>query len=422
MSYMSLPYPEILPGTIIKSHPQLVAMIMVKNEADTIQLTLHSLVGIVDKIFILDTGCTDDTVMMCHKWGRINNVDVFLDWHTFDDFSSSRNYMLYKASQYFQKGTLLLLLDAADTLEGNPRVELTNMLQKKGLFDSDEPGFYLNQKWETDGKVESFKNIRLIKSGMGWHYTGSVHEFISTPDCPDMKNIATIPNVVIRQIRTPRELEKTEARLLQDEKMLDQMLLDGKDVPRNTFYLAQTKSILKKYQEAFLLYKKRSTLGGWVEETYVSKLRMGELALLIQPDKIPTNLLLDAFKYSFSIGMPRIESVVYLVDCLFQKKEYKQAQQFSRMIQEIPYPDKAILFVKDSVYSHMRYHQYALLCILNQNDWQGGRKAHLEAVKAGFQQDKEMGRVFAVNPEIEALLNKEKMGGEKKDLGIKKKE
>ena len=96
----------------VYGHPLLSLVMIVKNEAKSIEKTIDSVHGIVDRYTILDTGSTDATVSLIKNAFGDTPGDIFHE--SFVDFSTSRNRVIELEGQ---KSTFALMLSGDETLE-----------------------------------------------------------------------------------------------------------------------------------------------------------------------------------------------------------------------------------------------------------------------------------------------------------------
>ena len=79
---------------------------IVKNEEKVIERCLRSAKNLVDEIVIVDTGSTDKTKEIVHRY-----TDKVYDFKWCDDFSKARNFSFSKATKEY-----ILWLDADDVI------------------------------------------------------------------------------------------------------------------------------------------------------------------------------------------------------------------------------------------------------------------------------------------------------------------
>ena len=244
------------------------ALLMVKNEEDVVLKTLKSVVSHVEKLFVYDTGSTDNTIEICRKFAPHIEVKEGV-WV---NFSVSRNEALEWAESQVPPNSWILMLDAADELR---------MPEKKinlGEVKDDINGFFIRQVWKNPGKWHLESNeLKLIRSGCGWKWKHPVHEMLVKKE---KKKCNLLSNIIIYQDRST-ELKKSAARHPWDLAILKAEHLEHPECPRTMFYLAQTLSNLGRKKEALEMYMKRcrSTASeredSW--EKYRAMIRCGSL-------------------------------------------------------------------------------------------------------------------------------------------------
>ena len=206
------------------------ALLMIKNEETSIQVTLDSLKGYIDTVIVYDTGSMDNTLSIlvncCQKNKQtlhLKTTDIF---HT---FSESRNDSLYFAE------TLdidhLLLLDAGDEFRcALPPTEFRTMI-------SSIPQEYhygmLKLKWLENGILTEHDGLRLIRNHKNIRYDlrYPVHEQLILKDSP----ILPLPMLHLYQNRDLYG-ESTNRRFARDIYQLENAV----KCRRNYFYLAQS--------------------------------------------------------------------------------------------------------------------------------------------------------------------------------------
>lgn len=107
--------------------PTISLCMIVRNEAQNIELALKSASAFVDEIIIVDTGSTDNTPELCRKY-----TDKLYHFTWCDDFSAARNESLKYATKEW-----ILVLDADEILEPLSAAKLKAQLgtySKEQLF------------------------------------------------------------------------------------------------------------------------------------------------------------------------------------------------------------------------------------------------------------------------------------------------
>lgn len=134
---------------------------IVKNEAEVIENCLESVKG-ADKIYISDTGSTDNTVKLCRKYTK----HVYTDFKWCDDFAAARNHILEKCDTDF-----VLSIDADEIL--------TTPIEKiKQLINGYDIQKYLGLTVETQTEIERLVQVRIFRNIEEIKWEGAVHEVI----------------------------------------------------------------------------------------------------------------------------------------------------------------------------------------------------------------------------------------------------
>ena len=199
---------------------------IVKNEEENIAECLGSVGEVVDEIIVADTGSADATGEIAERFG----AKVYAaPWN--DSFSEARNFSLSKAT-----GDWILIMDADDRLEPEDR-EALRELAERAPEDTDvfccRTLCYSGETPDLNGALINW-NIRLIRNGRGYRYTGRVHEQLR----PDPESAGS-GRVCAAEVRFShygylrREMEKKEKHR-RNIALLEKELADA---PDSAFYL-----------------------------------------------------------------------------------------------------------------------------------------------------------------------------------------
>ena len=144
---------------------KLCAVMITRNEEKNIARCLESLHGVVDDIYIEDTGSTDNTIRIAEEHGAWVHSNP---WR--NDFAYHRNSVMRKAD-----GTWLLWIDA-DEIVTCPNPDLL----KKTLFESSGVGFCTVPLANIKNGIPGLYMMadRLIKKG-SVVFQGACHEHVS---------------------------------------------------------------------------------------------------------------------------------------------------------------------------------------------------------------------------------------------------
>lgn len=191
------------------------ACYIVKNEAENLAKSIKSLKNQVNEIVVVDTGSTDNTIVVARKLGA--KVYSF-PWQ--DDFSKARNFALSKA-----KGDWLVLLDADEYFTyktaGNIRQVIHRAKQVDGLlvqlvnFDVDK------------AEVQNYFNaLRIVRKQIGLHYEGLIHEELKLSGDNSMK-LAQVPANMLEIYHTGYATGVSQQKIKRNLQMLQQAVAKG---------------------------------------------------------------------------------------------------------------------------------------------------------------------------------------------------
>ena len=319
-------------------------LIMVKDEAERISVTLNSVIGAVSMVIVYDTGSTDKTIAIIEEFCESNSLTLHLKRGEFVDFATSRNIALGYARE-IPGYEYLLLMDSNDELRG------TEILKTIAENEKDTPrvAYFLHQHLERDGTIISFFNVRLLKRSCDWVYVGTVHEtFESLSD--RLHLIGKLPEVILYQDRE-KDLEKSRARYSRDLELLLQDRAKDPDDSRTVFYLAQTYDSLDKSDEAHRTHKLRTTMGGSVEECFISTFRVAFLT--DDPDKA-VMWYLKAY-----VLQKRAEPLLKISEHYRQVNQIELAYHFAKLSCELQFPANSFQYVDRRAYDYIRWAQLA---------------------------------------------------------------
>lgn len=191
------------------------ACYIVKNEAKKLAKSIKSLKSQVNEIVVVDTGSTDNTIVVARKLGA--KVYSFT-WQ--EDFSKARNFALSKA-----KGDWLVLLDADEYFTsktaGNIRQVIRQAKQIDGLlvqlvnFDVDK------------AEVQNyFYALRMVRKQAGLHYEGMIHEELKLSGDNTMK-LAQVPANMLEIYHTGYATSVSKQKIKRNLQMLQQAVAKG---------------------------------------------------------------------------------------------------------------------------------------------------------------------------------------------------
>ena len=212
---------------------------IVRDEAPRLARAVDSCRQLVDDVFVLDTGSTDDTVEVALGLGA--HVEV-APW---EGFAAARTHAL----RYAGAADWVLMLDADQTIQHH--------LDLKLWLDTDAPeriDVLMVTVLEAGTK---WRMPRLTRGGADVRYEGVTHEWLEGGERMSLyENALRIhhhADGAYRPVKHQRDLE----------------LLDGLTDPRSTYYRAQALQCLGRTDEAAAEYDRRAAMTDtWEEERW----------------------------------------------------------------------------------------------------------------------------------------------------------
>lgn len=236
-----------------------VALVMiVKDEAHVIQKTLQNILDNIDldSWFISDTGSTDGTQDLIKDFFLSKNIPGELFHNDWVNFGVNRTLSIANA---FGKSDYILLFDADDHFVGNFKKCIPKKLTKDtyNLTLSTCPGFFYKRPILVQNRTKKFL------------YEGCLHEYLTCKESFTTDDIlgdyhihgGTIGNDDAKYARDAIVFEKALENISKEDSHL---------IPRYQFYLAQSYRDSRQTDKAIEAYLKRTTLGNWQQEIYIS--------------------------------------------------------------------------------------------------------------------------------------------------------
>jgi len=297
--------------------------LIVKNESKVILRALSSVSGMIDKIFICDTGSADNTIELVRNFSEENKIECEIIYEKWKNFSYNRNKLLELAKN---KTDYLLLLDA-------DMVVLSQIDKNKLAAD----GYYVHY----DGSLD-FAQILLVNNRIDWRYQGVTHEFIKSNEA---KTYETLYDTKIRHLH---DGTNRADKFNRDRELLLQGIIDEPKNSRYHFYLGQSFKDLGEYEKAMDYYGQAIKLSSWVEEIFYSKYQIGNCLENLKCIDSAKLSYLEAWEFRPN----RAEPLYRLARICRNQKEYQQAYLYAKKGLEIKYP-KDLLFIEKSVYDYL---------------------------------------------------------------------
>lgn len=230
---------------------------IVKNESHVIERCLDSVKNLIDYVCIQDTGSTDNTIEVINDWLKRNNIDGIVFSEEWRNFAHNRSLSLKRLRDF--DFDYALMIDADEIIKYDDGFD---PIEFKKNMDVD--------LYDITTKMGGMSYIRpqLSSNKLEFRYEGVVHEFL-TGEFSSRRIVHGFYNQPIQDSNRNRMGNKFE----QDVITLKQAIDETEDLwfkSRYTFYLAQSLRDLQRREESLEYYLKRSEMGFWSEEVFIS--------------------------------------------------------------------------------------------------------------------------------------------------------
>jgi tetratricopeptide (TPR) repeat protein len=308
---------------------------IVKNETKVLPRLFRSVKDYIDYYVIVDTGSTDQTIDLIQREMSAYGIEGEVHQREWVNFGVNRQQALELAVKA-GRSDWLLFIDADEELGvSDPK-----------FYEKLEPGVSYDLEKHHSGLRYAVPHLIDIRNTR-WQWQGPVHNYLV--------NLGGSQERALRKdvwlIYHPGEGAKShgvsqEQKYLRDAALLQEDLRQHPDNARSQFYLGQSYKHAGHMQKAYEAYKKRVTMEGWSEETFMAQLEAGRVAVLLgKPEEVVLRELLAAYE----MRPIRAEPLHELARYFRMKKSYGKAYLFAKAGAQTTRPDDS-LFVSQDVY------------------------------------------------------------------------
>ena len=386
-------------------------LLMIKNEAKSIAVTLNSTKNYFKHIIVYDTGSTDNTIQIVKETCKKNNQLLHLKQGLFKGFPESRNESLEFAESV--SVNKLILMDAGD--EFRSKYKPNEFLKIINTFPY--TCGIVKQQWlmsnSNGSNLEEHSDIRFICNHKGIRYDVDypVHEMIkyddttntatnSTNSTNDDANstthsVATITDIFLLYQDRVKYGGSTESRYIKDIDLLSK----AKPNKRNLFFLAQSYMSINDFHNGYkynLLCidadgrSGESSSDNSIGDNTTSYIRAGYCAMMchFSEDKIIDNLLMSIKINTNNTISPPIDPYIYIL------KYYMDNNK----------PEKALIYIDDLFkldikkqeynknlnpyfYDYTRWNLISVICLMCNQKLDKGYKALNKIIDYGKAND-----------------------------------
>lgn len=288
--------------------------LIVKDEAETLEKCIKSMLPILDELIIVDTGSTDNTIEIAKKY-----TDKVYNYTWQNDFAAARNFAISKA-----KMDWIIFLDADEYFSERSLKNIRKTInEENGKADA----FMINgyNILLSSGEVkDKFTVIRVFRNKPEIRYQGRIHEYLRKKgqftiiDCTDIIEIFhTGYNKAVADKKNKNE--RNLSLLLQD-------IAERPDDGNTHFYLSLQYLGMEDYEK--VLYHSRKSLDcgitilGREASAYVNYIKAS-----LKLDRDDINKLIDMCYECIHKHPIFPDGYLLLVKCLLYKGDLDEAVQ-----------------------------------------------------------------------------------------------
>ncbi len=331
----------------MSKRPSVTLCMIVKNEEHIIRECLDSMVGVIDRYDISDTGSTDKTKEVIREWGEKNNIPGEVYDIPWKGFGKSRTEAFKNAEG---KADYAWVIDADDKLEGDFKYP-------KEFGEHDSYALNIHR-----GDFNWWRQ-QIFKLSAGWEYVGVLHEYANAKGLRDAGGTPTAGriephphyHIEARTMgdRTVQFGDDQSAKYTKDAETLIDCLTNPEnenyepDNLRYEFYVAQSYFDAQNIEKALEWYEKRAVKGGWDEEVWYCVYRIAICKCLL---KTSWEEAQDHFLQAWNIRPHRAEPLYQLARIHRQNGNPRLGYLFAKTAMNIPFPQGDILFLANDVY------------------------------------------------------------------------
>lgn len=314
---------------------------IVKDEEDTIEKCMTSVSKYIDYYVIVDTGSKDNTVAKIKEVGDKLGIKGEVHERPWVDFSYNRTEALNLAKG---KCDYRFMMDADDFFVAE---------SDKNPFESisDHSCYAIKLKF---ADIEYYRYF-LFRSDQDWKFVGVLHEYAHL-EGDDNKGPQLGHCHIVADISPLKRAKSAKEKYAKDAKILEKALKKEPNNPRYMFYLAQSYRDSFQYEKAILAYKKRSEMGGWEEEVYISLYSIALISEMLNRNSVE---VMDKYSKAWEYRPHRLEAIYSIMKNLRLQKRYILAFTYGNMAAQ-NYRDTDVLFVNVPIKKWLFVDEYCM--------------------------------------------------------------
>ena len=310
---------------------------IVKNESKNLQRLIKSLHEVIDYYVIHDTGSTDGTQELIKEIMGSYDISGEIFQEEWVNFGVNRQKALESVINSNYNPDYALWIDADEELFYKDKEYFNNLTKDC---------YHIKRIY---GSIDYY-NPHLFRinndNDIGWHWKGPVHNYLSNKKNYIRENVdKNIVHIKSHHHGGAKSHGVTSReKYLRDAKLLLDHLKENPDDPRSIFYLAQSyRDTGTELEESIKWYKKRLEVGGWIQEKYISCLKLGVLLRRVGREQEGFYYYLLSYEYDNS----RYECFYHLIHHYRKKGMRKLAFSLYKQLKPVDVNNNKLFLVYD---------------------------------------------------------------------------
>jgi hypothetical protein len=379
-------------------------LMMIKNEENSIAVSINSVKDYIKHVIIFDTGSTDRTIEILKKTCEANNQELHLKEGVFKSFPESRNDAIEFAETF--KVKFLLLMDAGDEFKSekskNKFLKVISSIPQNINYGLVKQRWYENNKGSLE--TNDHNDLRFIRNNSNCRYDKSspVHEaFLNVGQYLNLFDI-----FILFQDRV-KYGGSTEQRYQKD---IDNLLKAPK-TKRNYYFLSQSYMSVDDFKNGFkynvLSLETNDGTHAAVDEkfTYV---RAGYCAMMCKMD---LKIVYKYLELAVKCNNPPIDGFIYYMKVSIDNNYIEKVVPYIDTIYNLEKPTDESTLVNHGFYDYTRYNLLSIVTLISGKKMDIGYEACKKAIAArNLPDDNHNIKIF------EQLKMENKLGGNNDDI------
>lgn len=307
------------------ARPVVAAVMIVKNEHHVVLDALRSVQPVADHWVVLDTGSTDGTQALLTQYA--DEHPGHLHEGPFVDFSDARNRLLALAEPTCDWMVILdadMAWDQADVLRGE--IEAAHA-------DPTVDGLAVEV-----GDAETYRQVRVFRTGRGWRYRYRTHELAVMPGTPVLRHSTT---TALHFATGGSRGDKLERDLV----LLGLDLADDPHDPLTHYYLGGTCRGLGELRRSISEFRKAIALDP-VPDSELVYISHFQIAAALADLQMPAAAIEDALLQACTTRPGRHEARALLYRRLVESRRFEAVVGLEEMLAAEPAHASEYMFVR----------------------------------------------------------------------------